>query len=328
MNNILKSAAMQINRVKVEADDNGIRLDRWFRRHHRGLSFVAIAKLARTGQIRLNGGRVQVSDKVETGDEIRYPDLRKYLPKENEVRKKAELTDNKLEQLAKDLEDAILYMDEDLIVLNKPAGLATQGGNKIVASVDSISKAWTFGKQWRPKIVHRLDKDTTGVLLLARTPQVAAMLAEGFRNKTTQKIYLAVLNGVPRDMSGRITAAIGKEEEDSMEFVRPGARNAKPAITDYNVVDFVLRKAALVEFRPITGRTHQLRVHSSILNCPILGDAKYGRRNPELMEVNQRKLHLHAYSITVEIRGKKRTFKAPIPGFFKETLDLLGLEKP
>ncbi len=319
---------MQINHIQVGPGDNGIRLDKWFKRYYPAVSFTVVAKLARTGQVRLNGGRVKVSDKLATSDELRFPDLARHIHEDtSHITDTPRISEQRLARMAKDLESAIIYMDDDIIVLNKPVGLASQGGTKVHISVDEIAQYWRFGAEWAPRLVHRLDKETSGVMLLARSPQIAATIASAFHDRKVHKSYIAMLAGVPKAKEGVIRAPIGKEKREGVERVQPNAEKSKYAVTEYRVLDYVLNQVTLMEFTPLTGRTHQIRVHSQLLGCPILGDDKYGRRISELTGINQHKLHLHAYRIELQLNGRDLKFTAPPPEFFQNSMNALGFEK-
>lgn len=306
--------ANPLNNIKVKKDDEGIRLDRWFKRHHKHVPFGLVAKMLRKGIIKLNGKKTDISKILQTGDEIRFPNF--------DIQ--AEPTQRKSNpKLEKEIIESIIYKDKNIIVLNKPVGLAVQGGTKIAYSIDDISDCLRFGYDEKPKLVHRIDKDTSGILVLARKANVAAKLAEIFRFKKMQKFYLAILQGVPKPSQGKIDIPIEKEQKGNFEKVRRNPKGQK-ALTYYRVMDYTANKFALVEFELVTGRTHQLRVHSSLIDCPILGDDKYGKRE-EVSSNIPLQLYLHSYKMEFEFEGKTIKIKADIPKQFRETLNTLGL---
>ena len=314
----------KVQMVKVEADDDGIRLDRWFKRHYPDLTFSALAKMIRKGQVRVDGKKVQPGDRVEEGAEIRVPPIG---PAPNPRPAKPEL--EPLSDADKAFaEEMILHIDEAVIVLNKPAGLATQGGSGVDMHVDRLSEALKFGYDARPKLAHRLDKDTSGVLILGRTAGATAKLTEAFRHRDAEKLYWALLKGVPAIREGKIVLALEKRagpHGDKMEAVRGG----KPARTLYRVVDNAGQRASWVEFQPLSGRMHQLRVHAmSGLGIPIVGDGKYGGAEAFLTGGISRKLHLHARSLTIaHPLGGELSVTAPMPKHMAESWNMLAFNE-
>lgn len=273
-------------------DEDGIRLDRWFRRHFPDVTHGQLQKMLRTGQVRVDGKRIDASVRLAAGQAIRIPPQ--------------VITPSKTHQeqlssrLKKQLNNMILFEDEDVIVLNKPAGLAVQGGTGLKENLDDMLGGLQGKASTKPKLVHRLDRDTSGVLLLARSPFAAARLAESFRHHDTQKIYWALTIGVPKPMKGRISAPIIKVGE-VMKIDEDHNEESKEAITLYQVREKAKREAAFVVLSPITGRTHQLRVHMSYIGTPILGDRLYcAQENTGLpLEDLGRGLHLHARRIQI-----------------------------
>lgn len=301
----------------VEKDDEGIRLDRWFKRHYKELSFGWVAKNCRKGLIRHNGKRIDISDKIEAGAEISFPsfddmnfDVKPNAPKPNE-------------RLRKFIEECVIFKDEDIIVLNKPAGIAVQGGTGIKDSVDSLAEFLKYGYEEKPKLVHRLDKETSGVLVLARKTSVAAKLAEIFRHRVGNKVYVALLNGVPKPLKGKINTSLEKVLVGNYEKVSKTDKG-KHAITEYEVISYG-KGFSLVQLNLITGRTHQLRVHMQSIDCPIIGDDKYGKEHV-LGELIKEKLYLHANTLSFRLGNKNYDFTAELPEYFMEALEALGLE--
>lgn len=299
--------------VKVKAEDDGIRLNRWFLKYYPGLSLGRLQKLLRTKQIKVDGGRAEANTRLETGQEVRVP------PLDNE---KKEITHNIVsERDAKYIEDMVIYKDENIIVLNKPSGLAVQGGTNTLKHIDGLLDALKFGNEEKPKLVHRIDKDTSGVLVLARHRKMADMLTKAFREHTLQKTYLALARGVPAKEIGEIKAPL--EKVDGRVQVLDGG---KPAITEYEVLDSVSDRFALIAASPLTGRTHQIRVHLEYIDAPILGDDKYFGTERMKSSLFINKLHLHAYKIDLSsVYGKRVVVKAKLPDYFKESLKTLGL---
>ncbi|MCE6950439.1 RluA family pseudouridine synthase [Cereibacter sphaeroides] len=325
--------------LTVTEDEGEQRLDRWFKRRFPHLTQGAVEKMCRTGQIRVDGARAKASDRVAEGMEIRVPPL----PDPNAPRPEAPKVTKSDEQM---IQDCVIYRDNDIIVLNKPAGLPSQGGSgQGDRHVDGLTEALKFGYKDRPKLVHRLDKDTSGVLVLARTDRVARALSEAFRHRNTRKIYWALVAGVPSPKQGSIKYALMKApghgrggEGEKMLCIHPAKvgdyPEAKRAQTDFFTLWFLGTRCAWMALSPITGRTHQLRAHMAELGHPIVGDGKYGgsgQDNPgdgwgaQLGGEISRKLHLHARSLTIEhpIRKEPMTFTAPLPPHMAKTWKLL-----
>jgi 23S rRNA pseudouridine955/2504/2580 synthase len=291
----------------VASDDDGIRLDRWFRRHFPVLGHGALQKLLRTGQVRVNGKRAEASTRVEAGQDIRVPPAATAVPSVSAIIEKKSA--KKISTVPRALRDAdqlkkyVLFEDDDVIVLNKPAGLAVQGGTGLKENIDDMLAVFEHRKHGKPKLVHRLDRDTSGVLLVARSASVAAKLSESFRNRSTQKIYWAITCGVPLPEQGRIEAPLIKKGE-LMTIAKGKAdmEEAKNAITLYQVMESAKRLAAFVAMWPITGRTHQLRVHmAAVLGTPLLGDPLYGGTAPDGFPIDEtgQGLHLHARRLII-----------------------------
>lgn len=268
-----------------------MRLDRWFRERFPGLTHGRLQKLLRTGQIRVDGKRVKADARLAVGATVRVPPLgEKAPPPSKDQQAKIRPEDAKL------IQDAVLYQDDWVIAINKPPGLAVQGGSKTSRHLDGMLDALRFGAEERPRLVHRLDKDTSGVLLLARTRKAASALSEAFKGRQTEKTYWALVRGVPRPHEGEITSLLDKGGED-FEVMRPDAKGRK-AITDYAVIEPAGQQAAWLALRPVTGRTHQLRVHCAQLGTPIVGDGKYGGSDA-FIEGLSNKLHLHARHLVI-----------------------------
>lgn len=330
---------MTVQLLPVTEDEGEQRLDRWFKRRFPQVTQGAVEKLCRTGQVRIDGARAKASDRVVPGQTIRIPPLPQGAappPPDGGITPAD----------AKMIQGAILFMDAHLIVLNKPAGLPSQGGSgQGPRHVDGLTAALTFGYKDRPKLVHRLDKDTSGVLMLARTDRVARALSEALRHRLARKIYWAAVAGVPSPKQGSIKFALMKApghgrggEGEKMLAIHPAKiadhPGAKRAQTDFATLANAGGRLAWVALEPVTGRTHQLRAHMAEIGHPILGDGKYGgsgQDNPGdgwgagLGGDVSRKLHLHARSITVEhpVTKKPLTVTAPLPDHMAGTWALL-----
>ncbi len=316
---------------KVEAADADMRLDRWFKRHFPDLGHGKLEKLLRTGQIRVNGGRVKASDRVNTGDEIRVPPLGE-APAAAPRAPKA--PSGKVAEIAEVLKKAVIHRDGDVIVLNKPPGLAVQGGSGLDdAHLDAALDALKFGAEERPRLVHRLDKDTSGVLVLARNRAAAAFLAKAFKARDAAKTYWALVVGMPKPARGKIDLALAKEGPQGQEKMRAVLERseddeAKRAVTYYAVAEHAGGKVAFLAMRPLTGRTHQLRAHAAFLGTPIVGDGKYGGAEAFLSGGVSRKLHLHARAIDIaHPAGGRLQVAAPLPAHMAESFRLLGFSE-
>lgn len=318
-----------VNRT-VGADDAETRLDRWFRRHYPGLSHGRLEKLLRTGQVRVNGKRAAASLRLAAGDEVRVPPL----PPAGEGRPSAP---DRPARRAIDPEEAaalrarVLHRDADVIVIDKPAGLAVQGGSGTHRHLDGLLDALTFDKPERPRLVHRLDRDTSGVLVLARDALAARRLTALFRTRDVRKIYWAVVVGQPKPAAGRIdlplAKRVGRPGEGEERMVVDEAEG-QPSRTRYRIVDSAGRKASWLELEPLTGRTHQLRVHCAALGTPILGDGKYGGPEAFLsLEGIGRSLHLHARRLVLpHPSGGTLDISAPLPPHMRETFSFFGFD--
>ena len=319
-----------VQTIEVREEDADTRLDRWFRRHFPGLNHIQLEKLLRTGQVRVDGGRVKAAHRLTAGMMVRVPPMDDRVaatPEEKAHRQSVAkppkpMTDR--EQAA--LKALVLYRDKDVIAINKPHDLAVQGGTNTATHLDGMLDALKFDAEERPRLVHRLDKDTSGVLLLARSAKAAAWLAEAFREKTAHKTYWAVVAGVPKPHQGRIDMPVGKTNSGSREKMAVDDEDGKRAITYYTVIEQAAQKAAWLALLPVTGRTHQLRVHTAELGTPILGDGKYGGPAAVLSGLEHgRKMHLHARSISLKRPdGKTLTVTAPLPPHMQATWKFFG----
>lgn len=313
----------EVRQFTVGADDDGIRLDRWFKRHMEDVSFNLVSRWARTGQLRVDGARAQPGDRVSAGQVIRVP------PPEPAKPAKAKPQRPKLSDDQIDFAQAmVIYRDPQAIVLNKPPGLATQGGTKTHEHVDGLLDALQYEAEGRPKLVHRLDKDTSGALLLARSARAAAYFAKHFSGRSARKLYWALVVGVPAVEDGFIDLPIGKQPGTGGEKMQVDEKEGQAARTRYRVIEQAGNRAAWVELQPLTGRTHQLRVHMAAIGHPIVGDGKYGLQEAFLTGGISRKMHLHARRIRIDHPDGdgKIDVTAELPDHFAESMATLGFD--
>jgi 23S rRNA pseudouridine955/2504/2580 synthase len=306
--------------VTVAGEDGSVRLDRWFKRHYPALGHSRLERLLRTGHIRVDGKRARSGDRVAAGQAIRIPPLDEMTAPAPQVLRQVSPGDEAM------LRDAVLHRDDAVIVLNKPPGLAVQGGSGTERHLDGMLDALRFDSDVRPRLVHRLDKETSGVLVLARTVAAAAFLARAFREKATRKIYWAIVVGLPKLRQGRIDLALAKLPGREGERVRAHAEEGKRAITYYQVVESVGSSASWLALLPVTGRTHQLRAHCAAIGTPILGDAKYGTAAVHLTGVpDAKRLHLHARALSIpHPLGDTLRVTAPLPGHMRRSWEFFG----
>ena len=310
----------EVRQFTVGTDDDGIRLDRWFKRHLPQVGFGTVSKWARTGQLRIDGKRVKPEDRLAAGQVLRVPPGGDTAPKKREARP---LTD---EQRA-EAEAMLIEKTEAALVLNKPPGLATQGGTKTFDHVDGLLDAFAGEDEPRPRLVHRLDKDTSGVLLVARTPGSAAFFSKRFSGRSAKKVYWALVVGVPDVAEGLIDAAITKQPGTGGEKMHVDEENGQAARTKYRMIDRAGNSAAWLELEPLTGRTHQLRVHCAAIGHPIVGDGKYGGRDAFLTGSISRKMHLHARRLIIDAPGGgKLDVTAELPEHFAASMEQLGFD--
>ena len=319
-----------VRQFVVGYDDDGIRLDRWFKRHLPETSFTTVAKWARTGQLRVDGSRATPGDRLQAGQQLRVPPEEAPRPAAEPaakgpkaVRPRPVLSDDQI-AFAREL---IIHQDAQALVINKPPGLATQGGTKTHEHVDGLLDALQFDGDSRPRLVHRLDKDTSGALLLARTARAAASFAKSFSSRTARKTYWALVVGVPSITDGMIELPIGKQPGTGGEKMHVDEAEGSPARTRYRVIERAGNRAAFVELTPYTGRTHQLRVHLNAIGHPIVGDGKYGGPAAFLSGNISRKMHLHARRIRVDHPdGGRIDVTAELPKHIADSLASLGFD--
>lgn len=310
----------QVRQFTIGPDDEGIRLDRWFKRHLPQIGFATVNRWARTGQIRVDGGRVKPEDRLAAGQKLRVPPGGD-APKQQ--RQRRELTEDQLAYA----ETMLIERTDTAFVLNKPPGLATQGGTGTSVHVDGLLDAYANEDEPRPRLVHRLDKDTSGVLLVARTPGSAAFFSRHFSGRSAKKIYWALVVGVPDIAEGTIEAPLAKQPGSGGEKMHVDEENGQPAKTRYRVIDRAGNRAAWVELQPLTGRTHQLRVHLAAIGHPIVGDGKYGGQAAFLTGSISRKMHLHARRLIIDApKGERIDAIANLPEHFAASMEQLGFD--
>jgi 23S rRNA pseudouridine955/2504/2580 synthase len=282
----------EVKTLSVAVAEDGVRLDRWLRRRWPHLGQTQIHKLARSGQLRVDGARIKADTRLTAGALVRVPPLPDAPPRE--------AREGISERDAAFARSLVLYEDEEVLVLNKPAGLAVQGGTKTSRHIDRLLSAWGEGLD-RPRLTHRLDRDTSGVLVLGKSPAAAARLSGGFARRRAQKTYWALVEGNPRPVDGVIELPLAKTgvgDRELVTVVDSKDPRAQPAVTEFVTVSRAGPRAAWLALRPQTGRTHQLRAHLLALGHPILGDPKYNNENS--VEVSgPLKLQLHARRLTI-----------------------------
>jgi 23S rRNA pseudouridine955/2504/2580 synthase len=311
----------EVRQFTVGDDDDGIRLDRWFKRHLPQIGFGTVSKWARTGQIRVDGGRAKPDDRLMKGQQIRVPP-----GGESPHRKERQRREISAEDLSL-ADDMLIQRTKSALVLNKPPGLATQGGTKTSRHVDGLLDAYAGEDEPRPRLVHRLDKDTSGVLLVARTAGSAAFFSKRFSGRSAKKIYWALVVGVPDVSEGMIDAPLAKQPGTGGEKMHVDEENGQPARTRYRVVERAGNAAAWVELEPLTGRTHQLRAHMAAIGHPIVGDGKYGGQAAFLTGSVSRKMHLHARRLIIDHPGgDKLDVTAELPEHFAASMEQLGFD--
>lgn len=315
----------KVQTVTVTADENDMRVDRFLEARFPGLSFSHIQRIVRKGELRVDGKRADSKDRLREGQSVRIPPLRLDAPNGGgEISEAQQKTREALKAM-------ILWEDDDVMVLNKPAGLAVQGGSGTTRHVDQMLEVLRDAKGQRPRLVHRLDKETSGCLLIAKTRFAASKLAGSFRSRSARKIYWALVAGVPKPKQGRISTFLAKEEREDdsvMRIAEHGDEGASHAVTYYAVVETSAQKLAWVSLKPVTGRTHQLRAHMAHIGHPIVGDPKYfNKENWQLPGGLQNRLHLLARRIVIpHPRGGVIDATAPLPQHMQQSWNLLGLE--
>jgi 23S rRNA pseudouridine955/2504/2580 synthase len=337
---------MSVQMFEVSDDEEGMRLDRWFKRRMPTLALSHLNKILRTGEVRVDGARVKTATRLAKGQRVRVPPVTLDAP----MAPARETSPTDLRAL----QAMILYEDRDLLVLNKPFGLAVQGGSGMMRHIDGMLASMPNERGDRPMLVHRLDRDTSGVLLVAKTRKIAADLGEIFRSRQARKIYWALVEGVPKPAQGRISLYLakgegmdqarpacreeeGRENLEKMRVARHGDEDARHSVTYYAIVDKAAPRLAWLSLKPITGRTHQLRAHAEAIGHPVIGDRKYGampgndpRRNDPLRRIPDavdRKLHLLARRLILpHPGGGTLDVTAPLPEHMRRAFDMFGFE--
>ncbi len=318
-----------LENIVITETDDGQRLDRWLKKHFVGVPFGQMQKILRTGQLRIDGKRAKGDARLATGQIVRIPPLLRGIG----VVERTGVSPKD----AAFIQSLVIYKDEDFIAINKPAGLATQGGSKINRHVDGMLDALCYDYTERPHLVHRLDKDTSGVLLLARTTAAAREMGHIFAGREIRKYYWAITTPAPEEAEGKIRSTIAKVEGRGGErMMAVDDDSGKMALTMYHTVEVLGDQIAWVAFWPRTGRTHQIRVHAAEIGCPLLGDAKYGNEEADELVFNSilagpemaSHLHLHARRLIFEHprTGKKVDITAPLDGHMKKTFAHLGFD--
>jgi 23S rRNA pseudouridine955/2504/2580 synthase len=319
-----------VEQMTVEPGEAGMRLDRWFKAHYPGLGFGHLQKLLRSGQVRVDGKRAKSDTRVEPGQIVRIP------PLDVDRKDSVGLTAKSIRgrEDGDVLSQMLLFEDDKLFVFNKPAGLAVQGGSGVTRHVDEMLESWRNRRGEKPRLVHRLDRDTSGVLVVARTRLAAMNLARAFRERETKKIYWALVKGVPKKREGRVSSWLVKEpgpEGDRMRIAKHGEPGADHAVSNYRLVEQAGTALSWLEMQPHTGRTHQLRVHAATIGCPIIGDPKYfeADQNWEMPGGIQNRLHLHARRIVIPHPdgGGVVDVTAPLPPHMVQSWNLLGFDE-
>lgn len=313
----------QNNIIAIGEVDDGQRLDRWLKKKFPHLSFGDAQKILRTGQLRIDGKRAKGDARLAAGQTVRLPPQLLFEDAPQKKQKRVSEKDSAL------LQSLVLFEDAHMIAINKPAGIASQGGSKVGKNIDDMMLAMADKSGHKPHLVHRLDKDTTGVMLLAKNPKIARVLGDMFKSREMRKYYWAITAPAPELYQGKIKSSLAKVKEGGTEIVRAvDSEDGKMALTYYTVIESAGRDVALVAFWPRTGRMHQIRVHAAEMGCPLLGDFKYDpaqqllAENPDLPEA----LHLHARRLIFRhpVTGKKIDITAPVGPEMKKTLKYFG----
>lgn len=312
----------RVQQREVVADEEGMRLDRWFARNYPQLGFARLQKLIRNGEVRVDKGRVQTSTRLAAGQVVRIPPI-----DDPDVVRPVRVSNED----ADFLRSLILYEDDELYVFNKPYGLAVQGGSGTKRHIDGMLKSLPNKKGEPPRLVHRLDRDTSGCLVVAKTHAAASHFGTVFRSRSARKIYWAVVAGNPSPRQGEISCWLAKRattDGEQMVVVPHGTPGSQHSMTYYSVTDTASRRFAWVTLKPVTGRTHQLRVHMAQLGNPILDDPRYFNiENYQPAEGLGEGLHLHARRIALPLRsGKRLDISAPLPPHMQQSFDALGFD--
>ncbi len=309
---------------EVSADEDGMRLDRWFKVHYPALNHGRLQKNLRGGQVRVDGARVRANTRLESGQSIRVPPMPDAPEREDKPKRALSRKD------IQHVRSLVIFRDDHVLAINKPSGLAVQGGTQTERHLDAMLDALTFDASERPRLVHRLDRDTSGVLLLARTRNSATQLGRMFKTRDVKKTYWALVAGAPRPASGTINlplAKTGHAGEQRVRAVEIDDPKAQKAVTHYATVANAGVTTAWVVLRPETGRTHQLRAHMAAIGHPVVGDRKYGDRHSNPGGEIEMRLHLHAHSLSLPhpVRGKLE-LEAGLPDHMKRSWAFLNFD--
>jgi len=315
-----ESERSAVRHIEVSEGVDDIRVDRWFQRHFPDVPYGQLAKWLRTGQVRVDGGRAKPGLRLATGQQVRLPPMAPRAPSTGRTRPDVSSKD------AAAIQDLVLYRDDHVIALNKPSGLAVQGGSGTTRHIDGMLDALRYEASERPRLVHRLDKDTSGVLLLARSRQAAQSLSAAFQGRTVEKVYWALVVGLPEIEAGTIDAPLAKGGETGREKMEE-TDDGQSAETDYRIIDHAAGRVSWLELRPRTGRTHQLRAHCAVMGNPILGDGKYGGRESFLSGMPKR-LHLHAHTLQLPHpdTGERLEVTAPLDDELVKSWKFVGFD--
>ncbi len=313
--------------VEVVSTETGMRLDRWFKAHYPALRHGALQKLLRTGQVRLDGGRAKANVRLEAGQKVRVPPMHIT----GNTRSPAATRSPLSEEDARFIQGLVIYKDRHVLAINKPAGLAVQGGTKTSRHVDGLLDGLQFDAEERPRLVHRLDKDTSGVLLLARDRATASTLGNELKTHEARKTYWALVNGVPSPQRGEIVLPLlkkGGAQSERVQVVDEDEIGAKYALTRYAVIEPAGSKLCWAALWPLTGRTHQLRVHMAAIGHPVVGDGKYGGAEAHPGGEIEAKLYLHSRKIEISNPSGRGRLKimADLPGHMRKTWGLFGFD--
>ncbi|AKK20299.1 RluA family pseudouridine synthase [Candidatus Liberibacter africanus] len=314
--------------IAVEKDEENMRFDRWFKNHYPQINFVNLQRILRSGQIRLDKKRVKSNDRIQSGQVVRIPPIVNAL---NNMIKDEKKSDFSVAKHSEFLKSILLYADSHIYVFNKPAGISVQGGSGITNHIDGFLQSWADSKLQKPRLIHRLDQDTSGLLVVARTRIAAQNLTESFRMRRIKKIYWSLVWGVPQNKKKCISNWLLKKNQAGGDYVRvvnPGEKGANHAISYFKIIDSFAQKFCWLEMQPYTGRTHQLRVHALHMGYPIVGDKKYFINSKgNFADCIQKKLYLHARYIDLpHPEGGRLQITAPLPEHMVETWKSFGFQ--
>lgn len=312
----------------VTADEEGMRLDRWFKHHHPDVSQGLLQKWLRKKDVRVSGNRAEANQRLQEGNEIVVTPYQPKTAETQDTRGPKFIPRKVNPSKLLDLKKSVIYEDDHLIIFNKAAGVATQGGTKTSQHMDGFINAMFEGQAIKPRLVHRLDKDTSGVLVFAKTLKAAQHMTRLFKGRLVEKTYVALTVGKPDIHDGRISAPLKKSQTKHGEKILVDEEEGVDAVTEFEVLDYAHNRLALLQLTPQTGRTHQLRAHCAYMKTPILGDGKYGGKAAflESLEI-PKKVFLHASTLNFKsVDGKAIKAKAPLPDHFKKALKTLGMK--